>query len=180
MSVSDTLFHTRVRSSSTQLFWVGLALVVLGIAAIAFPVLSTLAAALFVGWTFLISGVLFLVGAFSVHGTGPFFAALLTSLLSIAAGLFLVFNPFAGAYGLTVFLAVLFLVQGVFEIVFGFEMRPHPGWVWMLLSGAASVVLALVIAAGLPTISLIALGILLGINFLSTGLGYIFVSRSLR
>jgi uncharacterized membrane protein HdeD (DUF308 family) len=57
-------------------------------------------------------------------------------------------------------------------------MRPHRGWVWMLLSGLASVVLALVIAVGLPGISLIALGILLGINFLSTGLGYIFASRT--
>jgi uncharacterized membrane protein HdeD (DUF308 family) len=180
MAMTDSLFHARVRSASSRLFWVGLALALLGLAAIAFPVLSTLAAALFVGWTFLIAGVLLLIGAFSVHGTGPFFAALLTSLLSIAAGVFLVFNPFAGAFGLTVFLAVLLLLQGGFEIVFGFEMRPHTGWTWMLISGIASVALGLIIAAGLPGISLIALGILLGINFLSTGLGYIFVSRSLR
>jgi uncharacterized membrane protein HdeD (DUF308 family) len=180
MAMTDSLFHARVRASSSRLFWIGLALSVLGLAAIAFPIVSTLATALFVGWTFLIAGVLLLGGAFSVHGTGPFFAALLTSLLAIAAGLFLVFNPFAGAFGLTVFLAVLFLVQGGFEIAFGFEMRPHAGWTWMLISGLASVVLGLIIAAGLPGISVIALGILLGINFLSTGLGYIFVSRSLR
>jgi uncharacterized membrane protein HdeD (DUF308 family) len=177
---SNTLFHTRVRSSSTRLFWIGLALTLLGVVAIVFPMLATLAAALFTGWVFLISGVLLLLGAFSMHGTGPFFGALVTSLLSIAAGAFLVFNPFAGALGLTVFLAVIFLIEGAFEIGFAFEMRPHPGWSWMLISGLASVVLGLVIAAGLPGVSLIALGILLGINFLTTGLGYLFVSRSLK
>jgi uncharacterized membrane protein HdeD (DUF308 family) len=62
-------------------------------------------------------------------------------------------------------------------VTLAFEMRPQAAWTWMLLSGLASIVLALIIAFGLPAISLIALGILLGINFLSTGLGYLFVSR---
>ncbi|HTQ12925.1 MAG TPA: HdeD family acid-resistance protein [Rhizomicrobium sp.] len=176
----DGLFHTRLRASTSHLFWVGLALAVLGIAALVFPVISTLAAALFAGWVFLFSGVVLLIGSFSIHGTGPFFGALLISLLSIAAGAFLVFHPFAGELGLTVFLVVLFLVEGVFEIVFAFEMRPHPGWSWMLISGLASIILALLIAAGLPGTSLIALGVLLGVNFLSTGLGYILVSRAVR
>ncbi|MGH6871569.1 MAG: HdeD family acid-resistance protein [Rhizomicrobium sp.] len=177
---ADGLFHTRLRASSSRLFWVGLALTLLGVAAIVFPVVSTLAAALFAGWVFLFSGVLLLIGSFSIHGTGPFFGALLISLLSIAAGAFLVFNPFAGAFGLTVFLVVLFLIEGSFEIVFAFEMRPNPGWTWMLISGLASVILGLLIAAGLPGTSLIALGVLLGINFLSTGLGYLLVSRAVR
>jgi uncharacterized membrane protein HdeD (DUF308 family) len=177
---AGSIFHTRLRASSTHLFWVGLALTILGIAAIVFPILSTLAAALFVGWVFLISGVLLLIGSFSIHGTGPFFGALLLGLFSIAAGTFLVFNPLEGAFGLTIFLAVIFLVQGAFELVFAFEMRPHHGWVWMLISGLASVFLGVVIAAGLPGTSLIALGIVMGINFLSSGIGYLFVSRSLQ
>ena len=54
-------------------------------------------------------------------------------------------------------------------------------WRWaMLVSAIASIALAVLIAAGWPRISLIALGILLGVNFLSSGLGYIFVSRGLK
>ena len=172
------LLHTRLRASSRQLFWLGLAMTLVGVLAIVFPIVSTLAAALFVGWTLLLAGIFLLVGSFTIHATGPFFGALLTALLMIAAGVFLLFNPLAGALALTILLGVLFLVQGAFELALAFEMRPQRAWVWMLLSGLASVVLAVVIAAGLPGISLIALGILLGINFLSTGLGYIFVSRS--
>jgi uncharacterized membrane protein HdeD (DUF308 family) len=40
--------------------------------------------------------------------------------------------------------------------------------------------MAVLIAAGWPAVSVIVLGILLGVNLLTTGFGYIFVSRSLR
>jgi len=179
-SFADSLFHTRLKASSGALFWIGLALVVVGIAAIAFPIFSTLVAALLVGWTFLLSGTLMFVGAFSIHGTGPFFGSLLIGLLSVVAGVFLLFNPLAGALALTILLAVVFLIQGAVELVFAFEMRPHTGWLWMAISGLASILLSLVIAAGLPATSVIALGILLGINLLTTGLGYLFVSRAIQ
>lgn len=173
----ETLLHGRLRASSRHLFWLGLALTLVGIAAIVFPVVSTLAAALFAGWMLLLAGIFLFVGSFTIHGTGPFFGALLISLLMAAAGVFLLFNPLAGAVALTLILAVVFLIQGAFELTLAFEMRPHRAWIWMLLSGLASAMLGLIIALGLPGISLIALGILLGINFLTTGLGYIFASR---
>ena len=179
-SFTDSLFHTRLRGSSRALFWIGLAMVLLGIAAIVFPIVSTLAATFLVGWTFLFAGVLMLVGSLSIHGTGPFFGALLISLLSTAAGAFLLFNPFAGELALTVLVAILFMIQGAAELVFAYEMRPHPGWVWMLISGLASIVLSVVIAAGFPATSLFALGLLLGINFVTTGLGYLFVSSAMK
>ena len=180
LALGNDVFHTRLRASASWLLWLGLAMAALGIAAIAFPAVSTLAATLFVGWVFLISGTLMLAGSFSIHGTGPFFGALLLSLLSVAAGIFLLFNPSAGAVALTLLVGVLFMFQSAFELTLAFAIRPMPGWVGMLISGIASLVLAIVIAAGWPAISGMALGILFGVNFLSTGIGYIFVSRSVK
>jgi uncharacterized membrane protein HdeD (DUF308 family) len=174
------LFHDRLREASGKLFWIGLLMVVLGIAAIVFPMISTLVATLFVGWVFLFSGLFTLYGSFSIHGTGPFFAALLLGLLSIVAGVYMLFNPTAGAAALTLVVGVLFMFQGASEIFFAFEMRPLSGWVGVLLSGTASAVLAILIVIGWPGISLIVLGLLLGVNFLTTGLAYIFVSRALK
>ncbi len=179
-NLADSLFHGRLRASSNKLLWLGLAMVALGIVAIVFPIVSTLVAALFVGWIFLISGGFMLVGSFSIHGTGPFFGSLVLSLLSIAAGVFLIFNPLAGEIALTLVIGVIFIFQGAFEIFFAFETRPHSGWVGMLISGLASVIMAILIAAGWPAISLVVLGILLGVNLLTTGIGFIFVSRSLQ
>ena len=103
-SLGESLFHGRLRTSSNRLRWLGIAMVILGVAAILFPIFSTLVAALLVGWVFLISGIFLLVGSVSIHGTGPFFGALLLSLLSIAAGVFLLFNPLAGEIALTLLL----------------------------------------------------------------------------
>src|SRR5262249_22228425 len=156
------IFHSRLRASGTRLFWLGLAMTVVGIVALVFPLVSTIVAALLVGWSLLFSGAFLFAGAFSIHGTGPFFGALLLSLLSLAGGVFLLWNPVAGAVALTLVLGFILLIQGAFEIFFALETRPHAGWSAVLISGIASAVLAVLIAAGWPRISLIALGILLG------------------
>jgi uncharacterized membrane protein HdeD (DUF308 family) len=180
ISSADTLILRRLRAASGRLFWLGLAMVALGIAAIVFPIFFTLVAALLVGWVLLIFGGFVLIGAFSIHGTGPFFGALLFGLLCVVAGFFLLLHPLAGAVALTLVVGILFLFQGAFEMFFAFEMRPYSGWVAVLLSGVASIVVAVLIAAGWPKISVIVLGLLLGVDFLSTGFSYLFVSRALK
>lgn len=177
---NGNFFHGKLRAASSKLLWLGLAMVLLGLAAIAFPIFTTLAATILVGWALLLSGVAIFISSFWIHGTGPFFGVNLFGLLSTAAGVFLLFNPLAGAVALTLVLGVMFMFQGAAELVFSLEMRPASGWVGMLISGLASIVLAIIIVSGWPGISLIALGLLVGINFLSSGLGYIFASRAFK
>ena len=179
-SFPEGFFHGRIKAASRHLFWVGLAMVVLGIAAIIFPMASTLVATLMVGWMLLFFGIIALFGSFSIHGTGPFFGALLVALLAIASGVFLVANPVAGAAALTLIVALLFSLQGASEISFALDLRPFTGWVGLLISGIISVGVAVLIVAGWPGVSLVLLGILFGVNFLSTGIAYIFVSRTLK
>jgi uncharacterized membrane protein HdeD (DUF308 family) len=176
--LTDTHFHGRLRSAAPGLFWLGVVMALLGLAAILFPMLATLAATVMVGWLILIFGLFALFGAFSIHGTGPFFAALLLGLLALAAGSFLLFSPLAGAVALTLVAGVILMLQGAFELVFAAEMRPAQGWGGMLVSGIASIVVAMIIIDRWPAISLIALGILLGVNFLTTGIAYIATSRA--
>jgi uncharacterized membrane protein HdeD (DUF308 family) len=178
--ITDTVFHARVRGSSTQLLILGIAMALIGIAALVYPFLATIVAALLVGWVFLFAGIFMSIGAYSIHGTGPFFSALLFGLVSIIAGVFLLFNPLGGAVTLTLVIGVLFMFQGASELVFAFETRPHTGWIGMLVSGLISIVLAVLIVAGWPAASSIVLGILLGVNFLTTGIGYIAISRFVK
>jgi len=177
---ADRAFDRQLRGASARLTWLGVAMVVLGVAAIVFPMVSTLAVTLFVGWSLLLFGALSLAFSFSIVGAGPFFGALLFSLASIAVGIFLLFNPAAGAVSLTLLAGLIFVLQGAFETFFALETRPNSGWVAMLISAIASIVLAVVIFSGWPQISGIVLGILFGVNFISSGLGYIFVSRALK
>ncbi len=177
---NKSILHGRLRGASNGLFWAGLALAALGVAAILFPIFSTLVATVLVGWALLFSGIVAFVCCFSIRGTGPFFAALLFSLLCLASGLFLLFNLLAGAVALTLLLGVIFVFQGAFELFFAFEMEPLPGWVGMLISGIISILLACLIAIGWPAISAIVLGVILGVNFLSTGISYMLAARLFR
>jgi uncharacterized membrane protein HdeD (DUF308 family) len=176
----DNPFHGRLHAASRGLFWLGAVLVLLGLGAIIFPIVATLAATVLVGWVFLVSGMIVFFASLSIRGTGPFFGAVLFALLSLAAGVFLLFHPLAGAVVLTLIVGVVFMLQGASELVFALEIRPRGGWVGMLVSGIASIAVALIIVAGWPGISIIALGILLGVNFLTTGFGYIAASRAFR
>ena len=172
--------HERLRSVSRHLFWIGLAMEAVGLAAIIFPMVTTIVATLFVGSVLLVSGGIMLVGSFFIHGTAPFFGALLQSLFSVAAGVFLLFNPLAGAIGLTLLMVVIFSVQGAYETVLAFEMRRLGGWVGMLVSGLCSIAVAIVIAGGWPAVSQVALGLLIGVNFVSSGVGYLFVAQAVK
>lgn len=176
----DNLIQTRLRPAAGRLLWVGIAMTIVGVLALIFPMVSTLAVTLFISWVLLFTGAFTLAGSFSIHGTGPFFAGLLLSLLSIALGLFIGFNPAAGAEALTLGVGIIFAVQAAYEFFFAFEFRPSAAWMAMLISAIASALVAALIIAGWPSASVIVLGILFGVNFITTGVGYIVISRSLK
>ena len=180
MNKIENWLHDKVRQGANRLMGLGVALLVLGIAALAFPFFSTLVITLFVGWMLILSGLVTLYAAFSLHGAGPFFGALLYGLLSVAAGIFITARPVGGALAVTLALSAVLLFQGAYEVYFAFDLKPMKGWGWMVGSGVASIVLSLIILMGLPVSSLVALGIILGINFISSGFALIMVGGGAR
>jgi uncharacterized membrane protein HdeD (DUF308 family) len=151
----------------------GIVLVVAGIAAIMFPLLSTIAAKIALGWIFLAAGVVMIIHAFSIQKWGGFLMELLLGVLYLFAGGWLAFFPFTGIVTLTILLAALFLAEGVLEVIMGFRVRPHEGWGWLVFSGLIAVAVGLLIAAELPSSAVWAIGLLVGVNLLSTGISFI-------
>lgn len=151
----------------------GIVLVVAGIAAIAFPLLSTIAAKIALGWIFLASGIVMIIHAFSIQKWGGFLMELLLGVLYLFAGGWLAFFPFTGIITLTIILAALFLAEGVLEVIMGFRVRPHEGWGWLVFSGLVAVAVGLLIAAELPSSAVWAIGLLVGVNLLTTGVSFI-------
>jgi len=158
----------------------GLVLLVAGIAAIAFPLLSTVAVKIALGWVFLVGGVIMIVHAFSAAQWRGFLWELLLGLLYAVAGAYLAFFPLTGIITLTILLAAMFLVEGVLEIVMAFRVRPHEGWGWLVLSGLIAVAAGALITLGLPSSAGWALGLLAGINLISTGWGFLFLALAGR
>jgi len=169
----------RLAQRNDQLFWGGVAMAVVGVLALLFPVVATVAVAVMVGWILIFAGAATIYGAFSVEGTGPFFGELLIGLLKLALAVYLVRHPDVGIVALTLLLAAVFMIDGAVQVALSLELRPQDGWVWMLIAGLIAIGVGLLVAAGLPDTSLVTIGILLGVSFLSTGIARISLSRRL-
>lgn len=158
----------------------GIGLILAGIAAIAFPFLSTIAAKVMLGWLFLIGGVLMIIHAFQAPAWSGFLWELLIGVLYLVVGGYLAFFPLTGLLTLAIVLAALFIAEGIFEIVMAYRVSPHEGWVWLLLSGIAAIAVGVLIALGLPGSATWALGLLVGINLLFSGWSYVFLALAGR
>ena len=98
----------------------------------------------------------------------------------MVAGGWLAFFPFTGIITLTLLLAALFLAEGVLEVMMAMRVRPHQGWGWLLLSGLVAIAVGVMIAAGLPSSAVWAIGLLTGINLLSTGVSFVVLALAGR
>jgi uncharacterized membrane protein HdeD (DUF308 family) len=149
----------------------GIVLLVLGILAILVPPLATITFTLFLGWLFLISGIMGLITTFWARHSPGFWWSLLSAVLAIAAGIVLLIEPLRGAITLTLLLIVFFIIEGVLSIMYAFEHKKELSgrWGWMLASGIIDLILAGIILIGLPGTAAWALGLLVGINMLFGG-----------
>ena len=149
----------------------GVVMIVLGVIAIIAPVAATLAVNIFIGWLLVISGVVGLVALFSAKDIPAFLWNLVTAALSLAVGGLLVWKPIAGALTLTIVLTAFFIAEGVFQIITSIAYRDimAGSWVWMLVSGISDLVLALIIIVGWPFTAVWALGLLVGVNLITSG-----------
>lgn len=160
----------------------GIVLLVLGLAAIALPPIAGLATALVLGWLFLLGGVVGLIATFGQRNAPGFWWALLSAVVSLAAGYILLFNPAQGVATLTYVLIAFFLADGLLIIVMAFEHRRELSgrWEWMMLGGVMDLILAGVILAGLPGTLAWALGLLVGIDLVFGGMSLIAMAMAAR
>jgi uncharacterized membrane protein HdeD (DUF308 family) len=149
----------------------GILLVVLGAAAIVVPNWATLTVTIFLGWLFLISGIVGLITTFWLKRAPGFWWSLLSAVLAIVIGALLIGWPVSGAMSLTLALLIYFAMEGIFSIMFGLEhWRSLSGrWGWLVLNGVIDLFLVGVILVGLPGIAVWVLGLLVGIDLVYGG-----------
>jgi uncharacterized membrane protein HdeD (DUF308 family) len=162
----------RMVNEHWKLFLVeGILLVVLGLLAVAVPMLAGLTVAIVFGWLFLISGIVGLFTTFAMRHAPGFWWSLLSAVLGIVLGGWLLVQPGLGLVSLTYLLIAFFIIEGVATIMFALEHRRALSgrWGWMLVSGIVDLFLAAVILAGLPGTVEWALGLIVGINMVFGG-----------
>jgi uncharacterized membrane protein HdeD (DUF308 family) len=166
---------------SGSIIAIGAVFTALGIFAIVLPAAATLAVELLIGWLLLVSGISGLVFSWHMRVRSDWWMTGLVAALTTVLGLIFLLSPRTGIASLTLLIVALFLVEGVFTVAWAFRLRGVTAtWSWIALSGAMSIVVALLIWSGWPGSSAWAIGLLVGINFLSTGVSILMLGLALR
>ena len=112
----------------------GIGLLALGIAAVVRSVLATVATMLFFGWLLVLASGIEIAQAVLVGHWAGFFHHLLAAILFGVVGLMLVTRPVISAEALTIFMALFFLIGGLFQLIASVAVA-QPGWGWQAADG---------------------------------------------
>ena len=144
-------------------------MILAGILALIFPVISSFAIVLFLGWLLIFSGILQAISLIDARHVPHFWLQLVSVVLSVLVGILFLRNPGAGLLTLTLLLIVFFMVEGISKVIFSLTIRPFPNWGWVLASGVISILLAFYLWANTPVTAIWLLGVLLGIELICEG-----------
>jgi len=169
-----------VRHASTwSIIW-GILLIVFGMLAIGSPFLAAIAVNAVIAWLIILAAGVHLMLAFNVHRAGSMIWKLLVGLAYLFFGIYLLMHPVLGVVTLALVLALLFLIEGILDIVLFFQMRSMRGSGWVLGDGIITLLLGLLIYLHWPSSSLWAIGTLVGVSMIISGVTRVMFSLAVR
>ena len=159
----------KVRRHSFWYILQSVLMILAGIMALVFPMISSVAIVIFLGWLLIFSGILQAFSLLDARHVPHFWLQLVSVVLSVLVGILFLRNPGAGLLTLTLLLIVFFMVEGISKIIFSLTIRPFPNWGWVFASGVIGILLAFYLWANTPVTAVWLLGVLLGIGLISEG-----------
>ena len=167
------------QASKASMVW-GILLVVFGMVAIGSPFLAAVAVNIAVAWLIVLAGVVHVMLGVRAHGAGSMIWKLLVGLAYLVFGVYLITHPVLGVASLTLLLASLFLIEGILDIVLFFSMRPLGGSTWVLVDGIITLLLGLMIYRQWPSSAAWAIGTLVGVSMIVSGITRVMLSLAVR
>ncbi len=145
-----------------------------GILAIFYPLVSSVAIIYFLGWVLIITGIFQGISLIGARNVPHFWLQLVSLVLAVIVGLLFISNPEGGLTTVILLLIVFFMVEGIAKVIFSLTIRPLPNWGWVLTSGLLGILLAVFLWSN-PVTTIWLLGLLIGILLISEGaaLGYL-------
>ena len=154
--------------------------VLAGLIALYSVVTATVVSVFVVGIMMLIAGAAEVINAFQVKSWGKFLLWILLGLMYIVAGVVTFENPLLAAAVLTLALGAALVASGIMRIILAFNMKEGTPWIAVVLSGAITLLLGLIILTHWPVSGLYVLGLFLGIDLVFAGVGWIGVGIGLK
>jgi uncharacterized membrane protein HdeD (DUF308 family) len=157
----------------------GIVQIIAGAVAVGFAFSATLASVMTLGVLLLIAGGAQMAAALLARNWDGFYLFLLLAFLYAVAGFLTLQHPLLAAEGLTLMLAALFLVVGLFRISAAL-VDQVPFWGWLLFNGVVTVLLGLAIWQQWPRSGLRVLGILVGVELIVNGVTWSVLAVGVR
>jgi len=157
-----------IRKSWGWFLLFGILLTILGMVCVIKSQTATTFSILALGWVLAMSSVVWFVNSFYALSWPGFFLYLLNAIIRGVTGYLLISHPDAGAAGVTMVLAVLFFVGGMFRIAGASAIR-FPYWGWTVFSGLASILLGVFLLTTWPAASAYFIGLAIGIDLILDG-----------
>ena len=167
------------QASGWAILW-GVLLVLFGVLAVGSPLLAAVTVSAVISWLIILAGLIHLVVAFHAHGAGSMIWKGLVGLAYIFFGGYLLVHPLLGVASLTLLLASLFLIEGILDIVLYFNLRPARGAAWVLFDGLVTMLLGVFIGFHWPSSSAWAIGTLVGVSMIISGVARVMMSLAVR
>jgi uncharacterized membrane protein HdeD (DUF308 family) len=146
----------------------GALLVLLGMIAIGASAFVTLVTMVFFGGLLLLAGLLETMHAIAMRGWSGFYIDLIAGLLYTVIGLMVVFHPDATAVALTLIIAVLLVLSGIFRVVIALAVS-YQNRLWLFLHGVINLLLGFVIWQSWPVSGEWVVGLFVGIDLIFNG-----------
>jgi membrane protein HdeD len=170
----------KVVPSANYLMLMGIAMLVFGCIAIASPALAGTSVVIVIGVLLVISGLTEVIHGIREASLSSKLLSLVLGVITLMAGLAVLAHPLLGLTVLTLILAIYFVVEGVWKIFASFSFRPAPGWLAVLGSGVIALVLGFLIWRQWPLSGLWAVGVLVGVDLVATGLALLLLASTIR
>lgn len=182
MSATTTapLFLT---ASSKSLAWsiaLSALMIAAGLLAIVVPPIAGIAVTILIGWLLIFSGLTHLVFAWHTRGAGSIIWELFLGLLYMAIGFYTVLNPLVGLTSLTLLLAAYWIIESILEFVLAVRLRPVRRSSWLFADGVITLMAAFMVWRSWPASSAWAIGVLVGISMLFSGISRLMLSLAAR
>ena len=166
--------------SSGMAIVIAILLILAGLAAISLPFIAGIAISIVVAWLLIFAGVVHLFFGWHTRSAGAMIWKVLVGLAYLFAAFYILDHPGRGLLTLTLVLAFYLFFEGIFEAVIYSRLRHRPGAGWFLFDAIVTIVLGIMIFMSWPVSSVWAVGTLIGISILFSGitrLSYAFAGK---
>jgi uncharacterized membrane protein HdeD (DUF308 family) len=107
---------------------------------------------------------------------------ILLAIVYALIGFYILANPRIGLAALTFAIAFYLFVEAILEFALSYQLRNESGSAagWMLVDGIITMILAFLIWANWPNSSLWAVGIIVGVSMLFSGITRVMITSAVR